>query len=131
MKNKNIFIAMLILVAGVTLYIQFSPSHQGTGVKNHENEKGPDQSIAENKVEIKGYEFTPNTITVKKGTIITWENFDLAPHTVTIEEGASSGPDSKLFGKGEKFTYTFNEVGTFPYYCKPHPYMKGEVVVVE
>lgn len=79
-------------------------------------------------VRIAQFAYTPATITVKKGTSVTWTNEDTAKHTVT---GNTGGPNSALFGKGESYTYTFNTVGEFPYYCEPHPNMKGKVVVVE
>lgn len=129
MKNKKLFIVILIVVAGLTIFSKLGP-HDG-GEKHTLSQENGTEAVNIDLVKIEGYKYSPEKITVKKGTTVTWENFDLAPHTVTVEDGIGSGPDSKLFGKGEKFTYTFNEVGNFPYYCKPHPYMKGEVVVVE
>lgn len=81
-----------------------------------------------NAILIEDYTFKPATLTVKKGTIVTWTNKDIAKHTIT---GDAGGPKSELFGQRQTYGYTFDTVGTFPYHCEPHPYMKGTVEVVE
>ena len=79
--------------------------------------------------------YQPNYITITKGTTVTWVNEDATMHTVTsgISDGKVKNPDgkfdSKLLKKGETFSYTFNESGEFPYYCNPHPWATGTVVV--
>lgn len=77
---------------------------------------------------IKGYAFNPGTLTVKKGTKVTWTNQDVAKHTVSFDSMAVESP---FLGSGETFSYTFDKAGTYPYHCAPHPYMKGTVVVTE
>lgn len=77
-------------------------------------------------VEIEDFAYAPATITVKVGTTVTWTNKDTVRHTVTADNGLF---DSGLFGKGESFSYTFTEAGTYSYFCIPHTYMKGVVVV--
>ncbi|MEO6712623.1 MAG: plastocyanin/azurin family copper-binding protein, partial [Mycobacteriales bacterium] len=37
--------------------------------------------------------------------------------------------DSKTFGKGKSYSYTFTKAGTYEYHCTPHGYMKGKVIV--
>jgi plastocyanin len=75
---------------------------------------------------ISGFAFSPAVLNVKKGTTVVWTNLDDVGHTVT---GNSGGPDSALFGKNQTYSYTFNTVGSFPYYCQPHPSMTGVVTV--
>ncbi len=77
---------------------------------------------------IKDYAYSPATLTIKKGTTITWTNQDIAKHTVT---GDSGGPLSEFFGKGHSYSYTFTKAGSYPYHCEPHPYMTATVVVTE
>jgi plastocyanin len=81
-----------------------------------------------NEVVIDNFAYKPASIAVKKGTQVKWTNKDIVNHTVTAQ---GNGPDSELFGQNEEFVFTFTESGTFEYICKPHPYMKGTVVVVE
>lgn len=136
-KNKKIIITLVIL--GLVILISHFVFHDALGLNKFHPQKNHGEAsvtqngkkIAPNTVEIKKYEFTPKKITVKKGTTVTWINYDIAPHTVTIDDEALVGPKSKFFGQGEKYTYTFNEVGVFPYHCEPHPYMKATVEVIE
>ncbi|MFL6116475.1 MAG: cupredoxin family copper-binding protein [Catenulispora sp.] len=79
-------------------------------------------------VQIVGFAYAPQAITVTAGDSITWTNQDEAPHTVTT----SSGPqaiNSPNLSKGQSFTYTFTVPGTYSYYCAVHPDMRAQVVV--
>ena len=77
--------------------------------------------------------FVPETLTVSKGTTVTWTNGDSTLHTVTSgsAEAGNSGTefDSSYLAAGKTFQHQFNTAGTFDYYCTLHPYMKGKVVV--
>jgi plastocyanin len=77
--------------------------------------------------------FVPETLTVSKGTIITWTNGDSTLHTVTSgsAESGNSGTefDSSYLAAGKTFQHQFSTSGTFDYYCTLHPFMKGKVVV--
>ena len=79
-------------------------------------------------VSMKGTNFTPASISVKKGTTVTWSNEDSVDHTVTADKGAFNSDKMK---NGVNFGYTFNEPGTFDYHCTIHPSMKGTVTVTE
>ena len=77
--------------------------------------------------------FVPDTLTVSKGTTVSWTNGDSTLHTVTSgsPEAGNSGTefDSSYLAAGKTFQHPFNTAGTFDYYCTLHPYMKGKVVV--
>lgn len=88
-----------------------------------------DQAVSTNSVTISDFAFSPASITVKKGTTVTWTNQDSVAHTVTSDSGNML--DSPLFSEGETFSFTFNQTGTFTYHCTPHPQMKGTVVVTQ
>ncbi len=79
-------------------------------------------------VAIVNYTFEPMELTIKVGTTVTWENKDAVPHTVTADNGAF---DSGRMNQGDKFSFTFNEPGTYTYICDIHPYMKGTITVTE
>jgi plastocyanin len=74
-------------------------------------------------VEIRNYEYKPQNITVKVGQTVKWTNNDTVLHDVV-----GSGIESEYLQKGETFTYTFEEVGTYQYICTLHPWMEGEVI---
>lgn len=77
-------------------------------------------------VGISNFEFQPKELRISVGTKVIWKNEDSIGHTVTSDTGAF---DSRLFGKNETFEFTFNEKGTFTYYCRPHPGMKAKIIV--
>ncbi|KKH50428.1 hypothetical protein EO93_07595 [Methanosarcina sp. 1.H.A.2.2] len=74
-------------------------------------------------VEIRGYKYIPQNLTVKVGQTVRWTNNDTVLHDVV-----GSGIKSEYLQKGETFTYTFEEEGTYEYICKIHPWMAGEVI---
>jgi amicyanin len=99
--------------------------HDGDDVATTDQNNGSAEET--NSVTIENFAFNPATITVKKGTTVTWTNKDSAAHTVTTDSG--SGPTSQLLNQGDSYTFTFNTAGTFNYHCQPHPNMKGTVIV--
>jgi plastocyanin len=77
--------------------------------------------------------FIPSTVTIGVGETVTWDNTDTAAHTATSGEGASTGSDgvfdSSLIMAGGSYSHTFDEAGTYPYFCMVHPWMVGTVIV--
>jgi len=69
--------------------------------------------------------FVPKSITIKKGTTVTWTNRDIELHTVT-----GNAFDSGNIDKEGTYSRTFNSVGTFEYACAIHPTMTGVIHVV-
>ena len=77
-------------------------------------------------VDIDQFTFTPQRITVKAGTTVTWINEDDVPHTIA---SSSKLFKSKALDTGDKFSFTFTTPGTYEYFCSVHPHMTGAVVV--
>jgi nitrite reductase (NO-forming) len=74
----------------------------------------------------KNHYYNPGIMTVPKGAAVTWMNKDMVGHELVFDTvDVGSGP----FNPGAKWSHTFNSVGRFPYHCKPHPWMKGVLVV--
>lgn len=84
---------------------------------------------AANQVSIANMSFSPASITVKKGSTVTWTNNDSIAHTVTADSGNTF--DSGTLDPGKTFTHTFNDTGSFAYHCNIHPEMHGTVTVTE
>lgn len=82
-------------------------------------------------VEIKDSAYSPASITVKKGTTITWTNKDAMRHDISPDTETDAFKASELLDKDETYSFTFNTVGTYTYHCTPHPFMKGTVIVTE
>ena len=75
--------------------------------------------------------YTPSKIIIKQGDSVTWVNEDAAFHSVT--SGYYDDP-SGLFDSGYldpegSFTFIFENIGTYDYFCTLHPWMKGQVIV--
>jgi plastocyanin len=78
--------------------------------------------------------FSPSSVTIHPGDQVRW-TFSSAGHSTT--SGSPGQPngiwDSGIRNQGATFTQTFNNAGTFPYYCVPHGgccNMVGTVTVV-
>jgi len=75
--------------------------------------------------------YTPSKIVIKQDDSVTWVNEDVAFHSVT--SGFYDQPND-LFDSGyldpeESFTFIFENVGIYDYFCTLHPWMKGQVIV--
>jgi len=78
--------------------------------------------------------YTPDSLEIRVHDTVIWSNDDTAAHTVSSGDatgGADGKFDSGLFMSGNTFTQTFDEAGTYPYFCMVHPWMTGQVVVKE
>jgi plastocyanin len=78
-------------------------------------------------IAIKGFAFSPDSLTVKPGQEITVTNKDSAKHTITADDMSF---DSKDLGLNK--TYTFKapaKAGKYTYICDIHQYMKGTLTV--
>lgn len=113
MKYENIkkiliigFLTTIVLISGCT-----GPSEKTTSVRS-------------STVDINGSAFIPATVIVPNGTTVVWTNKDSTSHTITGNDF-----DSGSVSRGQAFSHTFKETGTFEYHCKIHPNMKGNVIV--
>lgn len=75
-------------------------------------------------VGIRDFAFHPGTLTVKKGTVVTFSNKDGVSHTAT-----SGSFDTGKIKPGKSVSIRFKRKGTFAFHCKIHPDMHGKVVV--
>lgn len=140
MKRSWLALIIVLLVGVVITGVIVSGGDDGANIDNATelsgNTNASDRSStsetqvdSSDQVKISNFAYSPETITVKKGTTVTWTNEDSTGHTVTSED---DGPlDSGLLSKGEEFSFKFDEAGTFSYFCEPHPQMKAKVVVTE
>lgn len=77
-------------------------------------------------VRIDNFTFNPPVITVSKGTEVTWLNADDIPHKLA---GSDQPWRSPALDTDQRFSFTFTEPGSYPYFCSLHPHMTGMVVV--
>jgi len=88
----------------------------------------PAQTEAE--VIIRGFQYLPPEITLKRGGKVTFTNLDSTPHTATPVAGAQFQGTGRL-RRNESKTVAFEVAGIQEYFCDIHPSMVGRVVVVE
>lgn len=78
-------------------------------------------------VAIKDLAYNPATLTVPVGSTVTWTNDDTVPHTVTAKDRAAL--QSGTLDAGQTYRETFDDPGTFDYFCEFHANMKGSIIV--
>ena len=119
-------LAIPTIVAGLTLVACASTAGSGTSTAPAATPAGAKTAD----VTIRGFAFSPATLTVVKGTVVTFTNNDSTTHTVT--SGANRTKDGKfdqeISGSADG-TVTFDAAGTFDYFCQIHSSMKATVVV--
>jgi plastocyanin len=89
---------------------------------------GPASQPTSAVVKIENFTFEPKELDIAVGTMVTWSNADDIPHTATSRDEPPAF-DSGALDTDEKFSFTFTKLGTYAYYCKVHPHMRGVVVV--
>jgi len=70
--------------------------------------------------------YDPPEITIETGQALTFTNAGRIAHTATAKEG---GFDTGLLEGGQSATIQFDDPGTFQYFCQPHPWMTGTIIV--
>ena len=113
---------MLVLAVAATGCSSYpAPSASGTST--------PAPAPAADTVTIKGFTFSPSTLTVKAGTTVTWTNQDRVPHSVVADTGSPAAFASDTVASGGSYTFTFTQAGSYPYHCSIHPSMTGMILV--
>ena len=114
MKKHLLTVVLVSLIAGV-LFLACSKSN---------NSNSNTTTTNNNSVGISNFNYTPNSLTITKGTTVVWTNNDSAPHTVTADDNSFT---SGTLNKGDTYSHTFNAAGTVNYHCTFHPIMKASV----
>ena len=125
-------------IIGAIIFVGIGFSFSSTTIEENEEETMiiTGDVVMPSKVSRPGCEeidrcYIPSNIVIEKGKQVTWVNEDSAFHSVT--SGFYETP-TELFDSGhldpyESYTLTFDESGTFDYFCTLHPWMKGQVIV--
>lgn len=80
-------------------------------------------------VVIRNFTFSPATLRVAPGSRVTWVNCEgpqVEAHTSTSDDGVWASP---FLSSGDVFSRDFEQAGSFPYHCVPHPSMEAVVIV--
>ena len=138
MKTKAIcsFFVLFAIVAGIgaTPPAAFADPHGINTADNDLNTPAGDETCLQTEIGC----YTPNTLTVDVGHVITMTNTDDGnSHTFTsgTVDGFAPSPDdifdSGLLNEGDSYDYSADTVGEFPYYCSLHVWMQGVLIVQE
>ncbi|MHC1688739.1 MAG: copper-binding protein [Methanothrix sp.] len=116
MSRKSLLSLSLIglLVVG-GLMLSFGPCLADTGSAS----AAPSASVL-----IQAFAFWPSTLTVEKGTAVTWTSADRMVYKIKFDDF-----ESGMLNRGDAFTHKFNETGTYNYAEASNPAMKGSIVV--
>ena len=71
--------------------------------------------------------FTPAEVTAKVGDTVVWTNKDILAHTAT----ATNGAWNVVIAPKQSGKLVVKQAGTFDYFCKYHPNMKGKLTVTQ
>jgi len=69
--------------------------------------------------------YSPNPLTVPRGTTVTWVNNDTSTHNAA----SNNVFNTPFIAPGGRESVTFQNAGTFPYFCTIHPGMVGTLTV--
>ena len=83
--------------------------------------------LGANEIGIDNFNFTPPTLTVAKGTKVTWINNDDVPHLIVNVQNRFK--QSSVLDTDQKFNVTLTTPGTYDYFCSLHPKMQGKIIV--
>jgi plastocyanin len=88
---------------------------------------GPEMPVSGSTVSITNFAYLPGNLSVATGTSVTFTNTDNVQHTVSSDDNKAF--DSGAFNQGMSFQLTAGPPGTYPYFCRIHPFMKGTLTV--
>jgi plastocyanin len=129
-------IRALVLLGSLAL---IAPSCSG-GEENTDASAAP----AHEDVQITAFVFQPKQLEIEVGTTVRWMNGDEILHTATsgqqtrqgvpgVTEAKAARPDGtfdlEMDGRGSSASFTFDEPGTYKYFCRIHAAMTARVVV--
>lgn len=83
-------------------------------------------TVTEVTVTIDNFAFTPDNLTIKPGTRVTFVNHDDIPHTVVAVDKTFR---SKVLDTNDQYQFTFEKAADIAYFCSLHPHMKGKITV--
>lgn len=80
-------------------------------------------------IAMQNFTFAPDSVRIAAGTTVTWVNCEpptIDSHTATARDGSWQ---SGFLAPGTKYSRVFADPGRFEFYCEPHPFMHGVIIV--
>ena len=120
-RPRLLLVAALGIVAGFAAIGSPAPAPAAEGARVLMVDDEPD---------LTNWHFDPAEVTVPAGSTVVWFNKGKEEHTVTSDPDSREKFDSGYKKPGASWQRVFSQPGRFGYYCAPHPWMKGTVVVL-
>jgi amicyanin len=82
-------------------------------------------------VDIRNMQYVPAKITIELGESVVWTNHDAMTHTATRVDSPAfdTGALTQNQTSAEIVFSELSDDNGFGYFCKPHPFMQGSVIV--
>jgi plastocyanin len=87
---------------------------QAPGLVVVSGEEGEASTVTVSEID---YAFLPAEMTIPVGTTVIWANDEQPKHTATADDGLYDSGDQNF---GDSYSYTFDEPGIYPYFCRYH-----------
>jgi len=126
MTAKRTTHALVLLTAVAAVLLLAACGSSGSSSSGGQSASGGGSS-GSNAVSIKNFAYDPPSLTVAKGSKVTFTNHDQTNHTATAS--GSGAFDTGTIAPGKSMTVALNSPGTFSYACNFHPFMHGTVKV--
>ena len=139
-KGIAVFGTLLAVVVSAAFTFVMTQTHE------HDAAETPTRGPRTFEVQMRSIKYAPLELTIQVGDTVRWVNGDAVGHTVTPTDVAAWGtpgsgdPPATWLLQGDSWSFTFNEPGTYDYYCIPHAAkgadgvwqgMVGRIVVTE
>ncbi len=122
-----VIVAGTLLVAGVVVMALVMGNGMGMRGSSSNAEQTPFASDDDTlEIAIEDFLYSPEDLTINAGTTITWTNNDAAVHDATERDRSWN---TELLLEGDAGEITFDEPGTFEYFCSIHPWMEASITV--
>jgi plastocyanin len=123
MQRHHVLFGLLIVGLAVSAFVGCSKDSSNPSATSYSSTP---QQTPPNTIDMSGMAFSPVSMTITKGTTITWRNNDGLAHTSTSDTGVW---DTGNIPAGSSKTTTFANAGTFAYHCAYHTMMTGTIIV--
>ncbi len=131
-RPRTALVAAALLPAALLAACGSDTDESGSASSSTTEEGGAAQADGAT-VEIERSRYLPEELVVEAGTTVVFDNLDPVAHSVTASEGDELDFDSGLFGSstdaGTTFERTYDDPGSYDYFCTVHPTMRGTIVV--
>jgi plastocyanin len=115
----------LLLIVAVASFYAFGSDDSP---KPHIRQEPVVSEEAQVTVKVVDRDYEPRELTINKGARVTWKFKGDLPHNVVDDRGAFESP---ILERGDEWSLTFDDPGTYTYYCTLHHSMQGTLVVLE